>query len=90
MHGAGVLKMGFFSSLWKQISVDLDDKTFRLKITEKKKLFILHGKLAISPKPTYTHGFSMNGEYLEFEPSLSNVSFVQVVDLFEKMLKENE
>lgn len=82
--------MGLFSSLWKQISIDLDDKMFRLKVTEKKKLFILHGKLAISPNPSYTRGFSMNGEQLEFEPSTSNINLVQVVDLFEKMLKENE
>lgn len=72
----------------KEIMVHLDDKTFSLKITDKKKKFIVSGK--ITEGVPYASNFSFKNSVLTFTPTLSNHTFESVDKEFDKMLKENE
>ena len=80
--------MGLSSSLWKQITVDLDSKTFSLKLSEKKKQFMVNGKITMHE--LCAMNFSVSGSVLVLKPSRSNLGFAMVVDAFEKMLEEKE
>jgi hypothetical protein len=77
-----------FNPLWKQIIIDLDKKVFTLKLDNKKDQYIVNGKLTMHEACAV--GFTVNGNSLEFKPSLSRPNFSAIVERFEMMLKDNE
>lgn len=81
--------MGLFGKdLWEQVTVDLTAGTFSLKITERKKQFIIEGKIAL--KVPYANNVSLDDMTLKYKPTTNQISVIQVVETFKKMLEENE
>ena len=78
----------FGFGLWKEIVVDLKEQTFSLKIAERKKLFIISGKLTLNVP--YASDMTLESSTLKYKPKTGKHSFEQVVEAFKKMLEENE
>lgn len=78
----------FKTDLWKQITVDLEGKSFSMKINDRQKLFTVSGKINLNIP--YAANMTLENDILQYKPDSTRFTFQQIAEQFERMLVKDK